>query len=188
MNALLKVHEDILASVGGATKPRAVKVVVDAGAGALVVAKTFPAGPSLAEDFGALPEALEDGIPCLMLVRLSDDAGTLPGAKDADWAMVAWTPDGAPVKLRMLCASSRKTLHDALSGVSLKEYPVTEREDVSFQHFREATRELTQTERRQAMSLEEQVVEDVREECRKEQSAAPKMLLGLAAVSIAAEA
>mmetsp|Transcript_90446 Transcript_90446/g.260599 ORF Transcript_90446/g.260599 Transcript_90446/m.260599 type:complete len:357 (-) Transcript_90446:43-1113(-) len=189
MNAFLKVDESVRAALFSTdAKARAVKVSVDSKAEALVVGHVVPAGPSLAEDFAKIPGALEDGVPCLVLVRLGDEAGSVPSATDSDWAMVAWTPSGSPVKLRMLCASSRKTLSDACEGLRIKEYPVSERDEVSFERFREATRPSTEEDRRAAMSREEVDAMEVREQCKAEQRAAPKMLAGLVALQIQADA
>mmetsp|Transcript_99506 Transcript_99506/g.285840 ORF Transcript_99506/g.285840 Transcript_99506/m.285840 type:complete len:357 (-) Transcript_99506:9-1079(-) len=189
MNAFLKVDDGVRAAVLSTdAKARAVKVSVDSKAEALVVGHIVPAGPSLADDFAKIPEALEDGVPCLVLVRLADEAGAIPSATDTDWAMVAWTPSGSPVKLRMLCASSRKTLCDACDGLRIKEYPVSEREEVSFERFRDATRPSTEEDRRAAMSQEEVDAMEVREQCKREQRAAPKMLAGLVALQIQPDA
>merc|ERR1719310_2643152 len=98
--------------------------------------------------------------------------------------MIGWAPDDGPVKMRMLTASSKKTVQKELSPLSFKEYNCTERDEATLPQFLEATRKLTGDDRRAAMTLAEQDAEDVRIEVEKERANAPKKLAGLVALQV----
>ncbi|CAJ1336220.1 unnamed protein product [Effrenium voratum] len=98
--------------------------------------------------------------------------------------MVAWTPDASPVKLRMLCASSRRTLREEFPHLILKEYNASERQEVSLAQYLEFTRGKTDQDRHDAMTQDEIEQEEVRKQVAKEQAAAPKMLPGLVALQV----
>lgn len=188
-HAHLKVDEAVTAAVQGSegVRPRAVKVTVDPKGEQLSASATFQEGASLAADFATVAEALDDAVPCMVLVRLQDAAGSVPGAGEEDWGLLAWTPSESPVKLRMLCASSRKTLRDHFGKLKFKEYNITERSEATLAQFLEQTHTLTEGERREAMTREELDQQEVREQVAKEQRAAPKMLAGLVALQIKAQ-
>jgi len=171
-------------------KLRAVKVVVDSGGERLVADKSLPESESLEEDFKTIASVLEDSVPCLVLVRLKggDGEGSAPGAEESDYAMIAWTPSLAPVKLRMLCASSRKTLQAEFKDLRFKEYNASEPDEVTLSEYMETTRELTQSDRHAAMTREELDAEAVKMLSAKEQGTQPKMLAGLAALQVQVQA
>lgn len=148
----------------------------------LVVATTFKAG-NFEEDFATLAASVESAEPCLLLVRLAGCEGVAEG----EWAMIAWNPDDAPVRKKMLSASSHKTVQSKLEGISFKEYHATERDEMTLAAFLEHTRKLTGEDRRAAMTRAEQDLEDVSKACEAEKAAAPKMLAGLVAVQIKAQ-
>ncbi|CAE8636499.1 unnamed protein product [Polarella glacialis] len=183
-NAHLAIDEVLKAALLGAegdARPRAVKVAVDVEGERLVCAGRIPRGDSLADTFVAVAGQLEESVPCLVLVHL---AGDVPDTGDADWAMVAWTPGSSPVKLRMLCASSRKTLRSEFSSLRFKEHTATELDEVSLEQFLESTRPRTDGDRHAAMTQEELDADEVRKQVAIEQAAAPKMLAGLAALQV----
>lgn len=186
-NARLTVDEAIKTAVlaEGEGRPRGVKVTADAAAEKLLAAAVLPSGTSLAEDFKGLAGILDDGVPCLVLLRLDDEATISSGGDEpAKWAMVAWTPSDAPVKQRMLCASSRRTLRLEFSELSFKEYPVTERSEVTLEQFLESTRETTEADRKAAMTQGELDAEEVRRLVDGERKVAPKKLAGLVALQV----
>lgn len=187
-NARLTVDEAIKTAVlaEGEDRPRGVKVTADAAAEKLLAAAVLPFGKTLAEDFKGLADILEDGVPCLVLLRLNDDGTAVPSGGDeaAKWAMVAWTPSDSPVKQRMLCASSRRTLRLKFSELSFKEYPVTERSEVTLEQFLESTRETTEADRKAAMTQGELDAEEVRRLVDGERKVAPKKLAGLVALQV----
>ena len=82
-------------------------------------------GSTPREAFEALEALLSDAVPCLVLLRLEGLSEGLGG-----WAMVCWTPEASPVRLRMLCASSRRTLREELPGCCFREYNASERAEV----------------------------------------------------------
>eukprot|EP00930_Biecheleria_cincta_P063173 TRINITY_DN48676_c0_g1_i1.p1 TRINITY_DN48676_c0_g1~~TRINITY_DN48676_c0_g1_i1.p1 ORF type:complete len:497 (-),score=136.82 TRINITY_DN48676_c0_g1_i1:128-1618(-) len=182
-NANLQIDEALKAtlSADAASRPAAVKVTVDVAAEKLVCAASVPQGSSVEEVFEALAKLLEGGVPCLALVCL---VGSEKNACEEDWALVAWTPSDSPVKLRMLCASSRSTIRDAFSDFRFKEYTATEIDEVSLPNFMESTRVRTSKDRHAAMTQEEIDQAEVRSQVAKEQAAAPKMLAGLAALEV----
>lgn len=105
--------------------PRAVKVDVDPAAEQLVLSGEVASGTEPTEVFQAVAALLSDQEPCLVLLRLEGLAEGLRG-----WAMVAWTPEASPVKLRMLCASSRRTLREEFPELGFREYNASERQEV----------------------------------------------------------
>lgn len=178
--ANLAVEEAVREAVSTAasSKVRAVKVVVDPKKESLVADKVLPEGASQSEDFAAVAGALEDAVPCIVLIRIADSTS---------WALLAWTPSDSPVKLRTLCAGSRKTLRDCFPDLSFKEYNTTERDEVTFEQFQEHTRDLTESDRHAAMTQGEIDQEEALKQSKREQSAAPKMLAGLVALQIEAQ-
>jgi len=191
-HANLKIGEELKKAVLSAAEGnvRAVTVVIDSEQ--LTVGKTLPAGSSVTQDFADLCETLEENTACIVLMRLegidSDGNVAVPGATASDWGMLCWTPETAPVKQRMLNASSRQTLKDEkdFRGMEFKEYNMTERSEVTLKQFVEATREMTKGEKLDSMSQEERDREAVKQQIKKEQSTAPKMLAGLVALKVKA--
>lgn len=186
MNAHLKVDEAVKAAVsaGGEGRPRAVKMHVDPGCTSLVVAETFPLGASLAVDLGAIAAALDAEAACLVLFRLQDEAGSVPGAGESDWGLLAWAPDGAQRKQKMLLAASHTTVREALEGLTIKAFHATDRGDVTLEEFLAKTQPVSEADRRSAMTLEEQQVEDAKREMEQTRAAAPKKLAGLVALQL----
>lgn len=189
-SANLKVVEELTEAVEKAAdnKHRAVKVVVDMKTESLKCDGTLPEGASMAEDFGAIASLLDDAIPCLILLRLQGVEGDTsgPAGQEGDWAMLAWTPEDAPVKLKMGCASSRRTVREAFNTLRFKEYQTTERGEMTLDQFMEATKALTRDDRRDVMTQQERDQADVREKFQEEQKRAPKLLAGLVALQIKA--
>jgi len=77
-----------------------------------------------------------------------------------------------------------KTLQQELSSLSLKEYNCTEKDEATLAQFLEATKKLTNEDRRAAMTREEQDAEDVRIQFEQERKNAPKKLAGLVALQV----
>lgn len=129
----------------------------------------------------------------MVLVRLKKAEGDAeaPDVPDNAWVMVGWTPGDSPVKLRMLSASSRKGLKDAFKelpgDLTFKELPVTDRDELTYAAFQEATRDMTKDERREAMTQSERDSEDTKAEQAKMLQTAPKMLAGLVSLKIKAQ-
>jgi hypothetical protein len=178
--ANLKVEDDLKASVLGLAEKgeRAIQVLVDKEKESLKAGAMVPATSSHEDDFAAIAKILSEDTPCIVLIRLP--AGDVPN----EWGMLGWTPDGCPVKMRMLTASSRKTLKEAFPEHSFLEYTAQEKDEVSYTQFHESTRPITDTERKLAMSKEELDRSRVDEAQKLEQMAAPKMLAGMASLEI----
>jgi twinfilin-like protein len=168
---VLKVSDDAKAAVTGAAEAsvRAIKIVVDKET--LVAGGTVPETESLEEDFKSIQAILDDDKPCIVLVRLKGS----PNHQESDWALIAYTPDNAPVKQRMMNASSVKPIKEAL-GLPFMEYQITDKDEVTLKGFSEATHVMTEQERRECMSREERQVADVKKEQLKEQAARPRCL------------
>lgn len=192
-NANLKVADELKAAVAGAaeSKTRAVKVNIEAKAETLSLGATIPEGPTIKEDWAGISSIVEDGVPCVVLVRLQKAEGDAdaPDVPANAWVMIGWTPGDSPVKLRMLSASSRKGLKDAFkeSDIKFKELPVTDRDELSYAAFVEATRDMTGDERREAMTQSERDAEDTKAEQAAMLKTAPKMLAGLVSLKIKAQ-
>lgn len=183
-NANLSVDAKLREILGpdAMTPPRAVKVDVDPAGETLVLGgevKSEPMEPSAV--FEAVSELLEDSVPCLVLLSLH---GVCETTKEQDYAMIAWTPDVSPVKLRMLCASSRRTLREEFTHLHFKEYNATERREVTWAQYQESTRARTEQDRFAAMTQDEIDQLEVRKQVAKEQAMAPKKLAGLAGMQV----
>jgi len=98
--------------------------------------------------------------------------------------LIAYTPEGSNIKLKMLCASSRSTLRRCFGQFEFNELQVTSKTDINEGHYIENTRELTAEERRAAMTSQEQDLEDAKEASACVQASAPMKLAGLATVRI----
>jgi len=182
-NANLTIDDSLKTALGGdaSSRPSAVKVAVDPAAERLTCPDSIPRGGAPAEVFEAAAKLLEDTVPCLLLICLE---GAIDGAGVADWAMVAWTPSDSPVKLRMLCASSRRTLRDEFSDIRFQEYNATEKDEVSLAAYIESTRERTERDRHEAMTQDELDQEEVRKQIEIERASKPKMLAGMTALQV----
>jgi len=183
-NANLSVDAKLREILGpdAMTPPRAVKVDVDPAGETLVLGgevKSEPMEPSAV--FEAVSELLEDSVPCLVLLSLH---GVCETTKEQDYAMIAWTPDVSPMKLRMLCASSRRTLREEFTHLHFKEYNATERREVTWAQYQESTRARTEQDRFAAMTQDEIDQLEVRKQVAKEQAMAPKKLAGLAGMQV----
>jgi len=200
-NANLVVSEDLRSAVAEAVekKTRAIKILADQKAEKLSAAGSVPESDSLAADFLAVGKELcEDGQPCLVLLRLkgsegadgSADGASAADAGESDWALISWAPDDSPVKLRMLTASSKKTVTKEFKDLSFREYNATERDEVTLEEYLKATKKLSGAERRAAMSPEERGIEDVKiaqETERKTLTSNPMKLAGLTSIKIKAQ-
>lgn len=189
----LKVSDELKAAVSGAVAAnvRAIKVNIQQKEETLSLGSTIPVGATMAQDWAGVGGLVEDGVPCVVLVRMKKAEGDNEARDAADnaWVMIGWTPSDSPVKLRMLSASSRKGLKDAFGAeFAFKELPVTDHDELTYAAFQEATREMTNDERRDAMSQSERDAEDTKAEVAKELKTAPKMLAGLVSLKINSEA
>lgn len=182
-HANLKIAAALKAAVEGAVDANVRAVKACAEGETLVVDGTLPETESLETDFAALGASFEDAKPCIALLRLK---GCERFATIEHWAMISYTPDNAPVKARMLNASSHKPLQIEFKDFKFVEYQVTMKDEVTLAQFLEATKELTETERRAAMTQQERDLADVKKATAKEQASAPKMLAGLVALRIKA--
>lgn len=189
----LKVCDELKAAVSGAAAAnvRAIKVNIEQKKELLALGSTIPAGATMEQDWDGVGGLCEDGMPCVVLVRMKKAEGDANARDAADnaWVMIGWTPGDSPVKLRMLSASSRKGLKDAFGAdLAFKELPVTDRDELTYAAYQEATREMTQDERRDAMTQSERDQEDTKAEVARDLKTAPKMLAGLVSLKINSEA
>lgn len=173
-SANLKIDDAIKESLAQ-SELRAVKVSVDPKAEKISKSGEVRATDDTQNDFDGLRLLVEDAAPCLILFRLD-------GPKQ--WALIAWTPDDAPVKMRMLTASSRGTVKGLLeAGTSIIEYACTEADEVTWKKFKESSRELTESEKLASMTMEERAEHEVKKDIAIEQRSAPVKLAGMAKVS-----
>lgn len=98
--------------------------------------------------------------------------------------MLCWTPDDAPTKHRLLCASSKKMLREQFPNLKIKEYNVSEVAEVTLQQFREATAGSTKESRHAAMTQIEIDRELAEAQVTREQMAGPMRLAGMGTVAI----
>jgi hypothetical protein len=192
-NANLKVDQEIPLSVNDAVdqKIRGLKIVINVKEERLTCAATFPETDSLEQDFANIVETLTDDEACVVLIRLKgssdEEAASAPAAEELQWGLIQWSPKGAPVKQRMLCASSHKRLKDVLMPAVFKDYHSEIKEDMCLKKFIEATRAKTDEDRRAAMTMQEQLTEDVKAQVERERDAGPMRLAGMAALKIKAQ-
>lgn len=169
---------------------RMVKVVVEGKPPRLTLGDTVVAGEAFDKDFEAMKEGpiLEAAVPCILLVRIADEKGTVEGAQATDWLLLSWTPDDAPVRQKMLYTSSCKTLKDCFESLNWKEMKATDKDEVALKEVlaqtRRLRRQMTKEERHEVMTGMEIQQEEAREGQLEEQKAAPKRLAGLVALQI----
>lgn len=192
----MPIDDALKKAVGEAadSKVRLCKVSVAGKPPRLTLAETAPASESFSDDFDAMVAGslLEAAAPCILLIRLADDKGTVPGATADDWVLLSWMPEDAPVRQKMLYTTSCKTLKDCFETLRFKEMKATEKDDLSIKDLLEKARNLsrgmTRDERHAVMTNEEIGLEEVQEDLAKAQQAAPKMLQGLVALQIQPQA
>merc|ERR1712039_784981 len=136
-HAHLPVDGSLREEVEGAPEKsiRVIKVVVSGEK--LVSGGTLPETASLEDDFRALGDSLEDDKPCIALVRLK---GCERASLEDAWAMVVYKPDNAPVKARMLNASSVKPVQIEFKSMQFEEYQATEKSEIPLSQFLESTK------------------------------------------------
>jgi hypothetical protein len=178
----LPVSDECKATVKGAAEASLRCVMVGIEGEALVAEATFPESESPEADFKAMQAKLTDDKASILLVRLKG-AGAYG---DDDWAMISFVPDNAPVKTRMMTASSLKPLKAEFSWPFVQ-WEITSKDEVTLAQFLSDNKKLSEEERRDAMSREERDMEDVKKEVAKEQASAPKKLAGLVALQVKAQ-
>lgn len=186
--ANLAVDEEVKTAVNSAVEKqlRAVKVTAEPKEEKIKCSQVVQEGASIEEDFKSIAATLEDSVPCLVLIRLIGSTSSAPEAEEGEWGMIQWAPDNSPVKLRMLCASSHKTIKQAFPSLVFKEYHASEMNEINLSAFVDSTRKFTKDDRRKAMTREERDVEDAKERMKDEQKKAPKKLAGLVSLQIGA--
>lgn len=170
---------------------RLCKVSIEGKPPKLVLADTMEAGQSFTADWDEMlknQELLVDDVACILLIRMSDEQGSVPGATEDDWVLLSWTPEGVPVRQKMLYTSSCKTLKDCFESMRWKEMKATDRDDVSLKEImakaRVLHRGLTKEERHEVMTHQEIQLEEIKEDFAKAAKSAPKMMAGMVALQI----
>lgn len=105
-----ELEEAFAAAKAGEGGSRTLKVVLENET--IALSDSLPGTSDVVADLEAAKGLLEPKKPCYLLFR-ADDAG-------AEWILIAYTPDGSPVKDRMLYASSRDTVKKELGRASFK--------------------------------------------------------------------
>lgn len=191
--ANIPVDDGLKQAVLGAAENgvRAIKVSVNNKPLLLVSKETIPASESFADDLEAIVASethLENAAPCILLMRLSDEKKTVPGATEQDWGLLSWSPDDAPVRQKMIYTSSCKTLKDHLSQLRFKELKATEKSEINMseilQKMRGLSRGMTREERHSVMTHEEIMVEEVAEQMETTRKSAPVKMAGLVALEV----
>ncbi|KAJ1723476.1 Twinfilin-1 [Coemansia erecta] len=121
----------------------------------LEASATQPIEGDFAHDFSRLAHLLEAAEPCYLLVRHDDDSSTADPLK-SKWLLCTYVPDAAPVRAKMLHASTKASLTKALGesyfvddifGTTVDEFSL----DGYHQHRRHVESGAPLTEREQEM-------------------------------------
>ena len=102
-DALVKLFHEAAST----DKIRLIKVSVDGEE--MVAADCVETKGAFDDDFARVSGLLDPRTPCVVLVRL-DSSQSEGGVEIAKWMSCTYVPDAAPVRLKMLTASSRATL------------------------------------------------------------------------------
>lgn len=180
-HANLKIDPGVVTAVEGAESEETRSIKVEVVGEKLVAAATLKASASIDEDFAAAASSIEDAKPCLVLMRVKG-VSSIPAS--TEWAMLAWSPDDAPVRQRTLFAGSKKTVQEKFDKIAFASYHATSRDEFTLAAFLETVRPPTDAERRAAMTQAEIDLESVKKEQEQERASAPKMLAGLVALKI----
>ncbi|XP_028179024.1 twinfilin [Ostrinia furnacalis] len=99
----------------------------------LTLAKQHSAKGSWEQDFDKyVPALIVEDQPCYILYRL-DTTNSL----GHEWLLLSWSPDSAPVRQKMLYASTKATLKQEFGSAHIKdEMHATVKEEVSLQGYR----------------------------------------------------
>jgi len=127
----LGISDDIQRAFVAAQESDAVRALqVSISDEALVLAHTLQKAGDARKDFEeSLPAALDDNAASLVVFRF-DDA---PSSGAYRWVLLAWVPDSAKVRDKMLYSSSREDLKRTLGlGYFFTEYYANSKSDLSF--------------------------------------------------------
>lgn len=161
LSPALPVAEDLkelIAEEEQRSTVRAIAVSIDKKRPRLLLQDSMPAGSSFDEDFGQVDWEtwLDDGAASIVLLRTSDEVGSIQGAQPNTFLFLLWMPEGVPVRQKMNFSSALISLRSAAEGIEFKEWNVTERSEVTLEEAHSIGRELTEQERFDGMTLEEQ--------------------------------
>lgn len=145
---------------------RGIKVTIDVKRPRLGLKESFTATGSFADDFAKFDWAalLEDALPCILLLRTADEAGTIPGTKEGVFVYVGWMPEGTPVRQRMNYSSALATLRTQMEDLEFKEMTVGERSEMVLKDVIELAKELTLQDRMAMATGEELLALKIEEE------------------------
>uniref|UniRef100_A0A7R9YEV0 ADF-H domain-containing protein n=2 Tax=Pinguiococcus pyrenoidosus TaxID=172671 RepID=A0A7R9YEV0_9STRA len=98
----------------------------------LTLTGSTPPGSSVAEDFESLASALDPDSAAFVIFCLAEDVRD--GARE--WLLVAWVPDTAPVRQKMLFSSSRDDIKSALGrALFAGDYYANSADDLKFSQY-----------------------------------------------------
>lgn len=185
-SANFTVSEDVKAAVANAAEAntRAVQLTIDAKACTCNLGTLVEAGSNLKEDWEKIAAVLEPGVPCVLLLRnkpVDGDADAPQTGDNNPWTLCPWTPDDTPVKLRMTAATSQKSIKQAFDDLTFKpNYPMTDKDEATFDAWKSATATMTEEDRRAAMTQQEIDQEDAHKASEEERYRQPNRQVGLA--------
>ncbi|KAI5645177.1 cofilin/tropomyosin-type actin-binding protein domain-containing protein [Phthorimaea operculella] len=112
-------------------KIRALKVSIEEEQ--LVMAKHHPTKGTWEQDFDKyVPPLIEEDLPCYILYRF-DSKNSL----GHEWLLLSWSPDSAPVRQKMLYASTKATLKQEFGSAHIKdEMHATVKDEVSLKGYK----------------------------------------------------
>lgn len=123
----LRADEDLRDLLAGKEAFRAVKSVVDSRRPRLVAQDKIPLGASLEEDLESVLALLKsEEEPCLLWIKLQDEANTIANIQDTDWVVLTWLPKGVSETKRTTFQASAAELVEVVGLGRVKQMCVSE--------------------------------------------------------------
>uniref|UniRef100_A0A0G4HXJ5 ADF-H domain-containing protein n=1 Tax=Chromera velia CCMP2878 TaxID=1169474 RepID=A0A0G4HXJ5_9ALVE len=150
------LRHELNASKTAENNIRAIKVLIQKET--LMAEGVMESGSSLETDFEGCQSFLDPDAPCYVLLRV-DGSGSTP-----QWVLVAWVPDKAPPKLKLLYAAARDCLRGQLGNAFfVRDFFVSEKKDMNYHTWKDSLRVNGDDWQAAALSPEESLVRE--EQC-----------------------
>jgi len=184
-SAKFKIAEDLVEAVRNASAQqfRAVQIEIKAKEEQCDLGGVVKEHDTIKDDWDEIVELCEDGVPCVILLRLKpvDGDSDVPSADEDEFCMISWTPEDTPPKQRMVASACQKNIKDALPFVSWgKSYPIMDRAEATYAAWKEATAAMSDADRRAAMTEKEKTAQDTHAAMERERASLGQKQIGLA--------
>jgi len=137
----LPVDSQLHDQLNGSSKIRAVKVIIDKKRPRFVEDGTTPATASLEKDFNVIAKMLSGPEPMGVLVHLKDAENTI-GAKDTDWVIITYIPDGLKQRDTLQWQGAGDSFVTNFPENRIQEWRIADNKEVSYFAFADVAKKV----------------------------------------------